>query len=147
MKIILLKDDKNLGNKGDVVNAKDGYARNFLIKNGIALEATKETMKILKKQKEEKEAEELRILNEAKALREKIEQVQLVIKSTVGDNGKLFGSITTKEIAEKLSKEIGVDIDKKKVDMESIKAVGNFEGKVKLHSKVQAAVHVIVTEK
>lgn len=147
MKLILLKDDKNLGKKGDVVNAKDGYARNFLIKNGIALEATAGNMKNLKRQQEEKEAKELEILNEAKALKEKIEQVQIVFKSTVGDNGKLFGSITNKDLSDKLEKETGIKIDKKKIEIGSIKALGNFTAKAKLHAKVQATINIIVTEK
>jgi len=147
MKLILLKDDKNLGKKGDIVNAKDGYARNFLIKNGIALEATAGNMKILKNQREAKEAKELEILNEAKSLKEKIEQVQIVFKSTVGDNGKIFGSITNKDLSDKLDKEIGIKVDKKKIEVESIKSLGSFTAKAKLHAKVQATINIIVTEK
>lgn len=147
MKVILLKDDKNLGKKGDVVNAKDGYARNFLIKNGVALEATPGNMKNLERQQAEKAAKDLEILNEAKALKEKIEQVQIVIKSTVGDNGKLFGSITNKDLAEKLEEISGIKIDKKKIDSDVIKSLGSFNGKVKLHPEVQATLNVIVTEK
>lgn len=146
MKVILMQDDKTLGKKGDIVNAKEGYARNFLFPKKIAVEATPANMKILENQKKLQEQKEQELLDEAKKLEEEIMKITLVIKTKSGENGKLFGSITTKEIAELLKETHNIDIDKRKLELEdSIKALGNYTVKVKLHSKVTAKLNVIVT--
>lgn len=146
MKVILLQDEKTLGKKGDVINAKEGYARNFLFPKKIAVEATPANMKVLENQKKLQEQKEQEILDEAKKLEEELLKITLVIKTKSGENGKLFGSITTKEIAELLKETHSIDIDKRKLELDdSIKALGNYTVKVKLHSKVTARLNVIVT--
>lgn len=146
MKVILLQDDKTLGKKGDVVNAKEGYARNFLFPKKVAIEATPANMKVLDNHKRVQEQKEQEILAEAKNLEEELLKITLVIKTKTGENGKLFGSITTKEIAELLKETHNIDIDKRKLELEdSIKTVGNYVVKVKLHSKVTAKLNVIIT--
>ncbi|MEL7648565.1 MAG: 50S ribosomal protein L9 [Sedimentibacter sp.] len=148
MKVILLEDVKNVGKKGQIINAKDGYARNFLFPKNLAIEANDSNMKNLEHAKKQKEAKELEILQEAKALEEKLSGVTVVIKTKTGENGKLFGSITTKEIAEILEKEHGYSFDKKKLELDdAIKSVGEYFVKVRLHPTVNAKVKVIVTEK
>jgi large subunit ribosomal protein L9 len=148
MKVILLKDVKNVGKKGTTINAKDGYARNFLFPKNLAIEANAVNLKNLERAKKQKEAEEEAIFKEAKALEEELAKITLVIKSKVGEHGKLFGSITTKEIADLLESENNISIDKRKFELdETIKSVGEYSVKVKLHSKVTAALKVVVTEK
>lgn len=148
MKVILLEDVKNVGKKGTIINAKDGYARNFLFPKNLAIEATDVNLKNLENAKKQKEAKEKEILEEAKRLEEKLMQLTIVIKTKTGENGKLFGSITTKELAEILEKDHGYAFDKKKLELDdAIKSVGEYFVKVKLHPTVNAKVKVIVTEK
>lgn len=148
MKVILLEDVKNVGKKGTIINAKDGYARNFLFPKNLAIEATDVNLKNLENAKKQKEAKEKEILEEAKKLEEKLMQITIVIKTKTGENGKLFGSITTKELAEILEKDHGFEFDKKKLELDdTIKSVGEYFVKVKLHPTVNAKVKVIVTEK
>jgi len=148
MKVILLEDVKNVGKKGTIINAKDGYARNFLFPKNLAIEATDVNLKNLENAKKQKEAKEKEILEEAKQLEEKLMQITIVIKTKTGENGKLFGSITTKELAEILEKDYGFVFDKKKLELDdTIKSVGEYFVKVRLHPTVNAKVKVIVTEK
>ncbi len=148
MKVILLEDVKNVGKKGNIINAKDGYARNFLFPKNLAIEATTVNLKNLENAKKHKEEKEKELLDEAKKLEEELMKITVVMKSKTGENGKLFGSITTKEIAEQLEKEHGFSFDKKKIDLEEpIKSVGEYSVKIKLHTMVNAKLKVIVTEK
>ncbi|KAF5028404.1 50S ribosomal protein L9 [anaerobic digester metagenome] len=148
MKVILLEDVKNVGKKGTIINAKDGYARNFLFPKNLAIEATDVNLKNLENAKKQKEAKEKELLEEAKQLEEKLMQITIVIKTKTGENGKLFGSITTKELAEILEKDHGFVFDKKKLELDdTIKSVGEYFVKVRLHPTVNAKVKVIVTEK
>jgi len=148
MKVILLEDVKNVGKKGALINAKDGYARNFLFPKNLAIEATTTNLRNLENSKKHQENKEKEIFEEAKKLEEELMKVTIVLKSKAGENGKLFGSITTKEIAENLEVEKGISIDKRKFELEeSIKSVGEYSVKVRLHPKVVAKIKVIVTEK
>lgn len=148
MKVILLQDVKNVGKKGQIINAKDGYARNFLFPKNLAIEATEINLKNLENAKKHKEEKEKEILEDAKALEEELLKKIIVIKTKTGENGKLFGSITTKEIADLLESEHGISIDKKKFELEeTIKSVGEYYAKIKLHPSVNAKLKVIVTEK
>lgn len=148
MKVILLEDVKNVGKKGSIINAKDGYARNFLFPKNLAIEATDVNLKNLENAKKQKEAKEKEAFEEAKRLEEKLMQITIVIKTKTGENGKLFGSITTKELAEILEKEHGFEFDKKKLELDdAIKSVGEYFVKARLHPMVNAKVKVIVTEK
>ena len=147
MKVILLDDVKNVGKKGEIINAKDGYAHNFLFPKKLAIEATTVNLKNLENAQKQKEAKEKEIFEEAKKLEEELMKITVVIKTKSGEQGKLFGAVKTKEIAEYIEKEHGFTIDKKKYDMEPIKSVGEYFAKIKLHPQVNAKVKVIVTEK
>lgn len=148
MKVILLEDVKNVGKKGDLINAKDGYARNFLFPKNLAIEATPTNLKNLENAKKHQEQKEKEIYDEAKKLEEELMKITIVLKSKAGENGKLFGSITTKEIAESLETEKNIAIDKRKFELDdAIKSVGEYTVKIRLHPKVVAKVNVIVTEK
>lgn len=146
MIVILLKDLKGTGKSGDVVKVSDGYARNMLIPKGIAKEATEGNVKNLEKQKQiaaDKKAEQ-KAAAEAKAA--ELAEKDVVIKAKGGEGGRLFGSITSKDIAEALAEQHNVKVDKKKIELKSpIKNEGQFTVKVKLFSEVNAEVKVVVT--
>lgn len=146
MIVILLKDVKGKGKAGDVVKVNDGYARNMLLPRGLAQEATEGNIRNLEKQKAI--AAEKRAAEEAKAREDKakLEDITLEIKSKGGDSGKLFGSITSKDIADALEAQEGIRIDKKKIDMPSpIKAAGESTVTIKLFTNVSAELKVHVT--
>lgn len=146
MKVILLKDVKGLGKEGDLVNSKDGYARNFLFPKNLAVEATPAN---LKKWEEKKQAEEDKRRGEQKdalQLKEKIEKLTVEIKAKGGTGGRLFGSITSQDIAAALSKQHKIDIDKRKIELkENIKTVGTTSVEVKLYAEISAKLNVNVT--
>lgn len=147
MKVILLEDVKSLGKKGEIVNVNDGYARNFILPKKLGLEANGKNLNDLKLKKanDEKVAQEQ--LEEAQALGKKIEagKVELAIK--VGEGGRTFGSVSTKEIAVAVKEQMGLDVDKKKVQLkDAIKTLGTHTVPVKLHQKVTAELKVVVKE-
>lgn len=145
MIVILLKDVKGTGKAGEVVKVSDGYARNMLLPKGLAKEATEGNIRNLEKQKEI--AEEKRAEQKAAAEKqaEKISNITLTIKSKGGDSGKLFGSITSKDIADALQKQENIKVDKKKIVLDSpIKQTGEAEVTVKLFSEVTATLKVNV---
>lgn len=147
MKVIFLQDVKGKGKKGEVKNVADGYAHNFLIKNGFAVEATAGNKKTLELQKK-KEAEHLQQeLEDAKQLKEVVENLTVDIKAKSGEGGRLFGSVTTKQIAEELKKTHGIKIDKRKMELpDGIRALGYTNVPVKLHNEVSATLKVHVVE-
>lgn len=147
MKVILLEDVKALGKKGEIVNVSDGYARNCILPKKLGLEATSKNLNDLKLKKanEAKVAQEQ--LEEAQALGKKIEagKVELAIK--VGEGGRAFGSVSSKEIAIAVKEQMGYDIDKKKIQLkDAIKTLGTHAVPVKLHQKVTVDLKVIVRE-
>ncbi len=146
MIVILIKDVKGTGKAGDVVKVSDGYARNMLLPKGLAREATDGNIRSLEKQKEiaaEKRAEQKAAAQETA---EKLEKVTLEIKSKGGESGKLFGSITSKDIAEALEKQEKIKVDKKKIEMSSpIKQAGQSTVTIKLFQEVSAELKVNVT--
>ena len=147
MKVILLEDVKSLGKKGEIVEVNDGYARNCLLKKKLGLEATGKNLNDLKlkKQHDDKVAQEN--LDEAKALAEKLGSAQVNLGIKMGEGGRSFGSVSSKEISEAAKKQLGYDIDKKKIQLiDAIKAPGTFEVSVKLHTKVTATLKVVVSE-
>jgi len=147
MKVIFLKDVKGKGKKGEVKNVPDGYAHNFLFKQGLAAEATAAAMSSLnaQKKKEEKQAEVE--LENAKELKEKIEKITVELLAKSGEGGRLFGSITSKQIAEELQKKHKIKIDKRKIEMEdAIRSLGVTKVPVKLHTEVTATLNVHVKE-
>ena len=140
MKVILLQDVKSLGKKGAMVEVNEGYARNFIIPKKLGMNDFK-----LRKAHEEKVAAEN--LADAKALAAELEKASVTVKIKVGEGGRTFGSVSTKEISDAIKSQLGKDIDKKKIVMkDSIKALGSFSVKVKLHPEVQAELAVKVEE-
>jgi len=147
MKVILLEDVKALGKKGQIVNVNDGYARNFILPKKLGLEANGKNLNDLKLQKANEEKVAQQILDEAKELGKKIEagKVELAIK--IGEGGRAFGSVSSKEIAVAVKDQMGYDIDKKKIQLkDAIKTLGTHTVPVKLHPKVTVELKVIVTE-
>ena len=145
MKVILLKDVKSLGKKGEIVNVNDGYARNFILPKKVGLEATGKNLNDLKLQKnnEKKVAEEN--LEAAKELAAELGAGKVELSIKVGEGGRTFGSVSSKEIAEAAKAQLGYDIDKKKIQMKDpIKAVGTTSVAIKLHPKVTAELKVVV---
>lgn len=145
MKVILTEDVPNLGKKGSVANVSDGYARNYLFPKNLAVEANKANMDKLNK---EKAAEEERIrheINEAKTLAKRLENIEVTLKVKAGENGKLFGSVTSKDIADAIKQQHGIDLDKRKIDLkDAIKTTGVFEMSVKLYQGIDADIKVRV---
>ena len=147
MKVILLEDVKSLGKKGQIVNVSDGYARNFVLPKKLGLEATSKNLNDLKLQKANEEKVAQQILDEAKELAKKVEAGKVEVKIKVGEGGRTFGSVSTKEIAVAVKEQMGYDIDKKKILLkDAIKTLGTHVVPVKLHQKVTAELKVIVTE-
>lgn len=147
MKIILLEDVKSLGKKGEIVNVSDGYARNFVLPKKLGIEATSKNLNDLKLQKANEEKVAKQILDEAKELATKVEAGKIEVKIKVGEGGRTFGSVSTKEIAIAVKEQMGYDIDKKKIQLkDAIKTLGTHVVPVKLHQKVTAELKVIVTE-
>ncbi|MDP8222143.1 MAG: 50S ribosomal protein L9 [Candidatus Lernaella stagnicola] len=147
MKVILSADVIDLGNIGEVVNVKDGYARNFLIPKGLAVEATTRNVARLQHEHTRIEAKMKRVMADAETLAKRIEQAQVRITAKVGEEERLFGSVTSAMIAEKLA-EAGLDIDRRKIQLaEPIRTTGVFTVTVKVHRDVNAEVKVWVTAK
>ena len=147
MKVILLEDVKTLGKKGEIVNVNDGYARNFILPKKLGLEATGKNLNDLKLQRahEEKRAKEL--LEAAQESARSLEGKAVVIKMKAGEGGKLFGSVSSKEIAAAYKEQHGLEIDKKKIQLsDPIRAFGSFEVPVKLHPQVTGTLKVNVQE-
>lgn len=148
MKIILLEDVKNVGKKDEIVDVSDGYARNFLLKKNLGKEASAGNVSALK----DSQAKAARIAQEeleaCKKEAEKIGEKTVKIKVKVGDNGKLFGAVSSKEIAEALKDQTGIEIDKKKLKLDdTIKTTGFYEVPVRLHREVTATLKVDVGAK
>ncbi|NLY67162.1 MAG: 50S ribosomal protein L9 [Tissierellia bacterium] len=147
MKVILLKDVKGLGKAGDLVKAKDGYARNFLIPKGLAVEATKSNLSKWEKDMELKRQKEKEEYEEALKLKEKIESITVEIKSKAGEGGKLFGSITSNDIARELKKQHNIDIDKRKIELkDNIKSLGTTDVIIRVYTELTATLKVKVIE-
>lgn len=147
MKVILLEDVKSVGKKGELVNASDGYARNFLFPKKLAVEATKSNLNDfeLKQKSEEKRKKEE--LEQAQQMAKELENKTVTVKVKTGENGKLFGSVTNKEVAEEIVKQTGMNIDKKKVSIgDPIKMVGERTAVIKLHPKVSAEITIKIVE-
>ena len=146
MKVVLKADVKGLGKKGELGNVSDGYARNVLFPRKLAAEANAQSMSELKNKED---AERYRIAPEtaaAKANAEKINGKTLKISAKAGQGGKLFGSVTSKEISEKLKAEFGITVDKRKISMEDIKTFGTYQAEIKLYTGISATVFVMVGE-
>ena len=145
MKVIFLKDLKGQGKKGDVKEVKDGYATNFLIRNNYAAPATSTGLKQLKKENEEKKLEENLQLKDCNELKNIIEKLKITIPVKTGDQGRVFGSVTSKQIVTELEKN-KIKIDKKKIEMDTLTTLGFHNIKIILHKEVTATLRVELIE-
>ncbi len=147
MEVVLLEDVKSLGKKGEVVKVNEGYARNFILPKKLGVEATPKNLNDLKLKKANQERIAAEQLAKAKELGEKLEKSSVTLSIKAGDNGKAFGSVSSKEIGKAIQEQLGLEIDKKKLVLpEPLKTFGNHEVPVKLHKDVTAKLTVKVVE-
>lgn len=147
MQVILLQDVKALGKKGEIVNVNDGYARNFILPKKLGVEATGKNLNDLKLQKANEEKVAQQLWDEAKELGAKLGAGKIELKIKVGEGGRAFGAVSTKEISAAIKEQMGYDVDKKKIQLkDAIKTLGTHDVAIKLHPKVTASLKVIVTE-
>ena len=147
MKVILLQDVKSLGKKDQIVEVSDGYARNMLLPKKLVMEATSKNLNDLKLKKAHEDKVAAEVLADAQALAAQIEKESITLSIKMGENGRTFGSISSKEIAEAIKSQLGHDIDKKKIVMkDAIKAPGTRTVGIKLHTKVTADLTVKIEE-
>lgn len=147
MEVILIKDVKGQGKKGDIIKVSDGYARNFLLPKGYAIEATEGSKKKLKQEKALQQRKKQQEIEKAQKLSDKISRMEVVLKVKAGENGKLFGSVTGKDIADALAKQHGIQIDKKKIVLENpIKNIGEFKVEIKVYPEISAELKVAIKE-
>lgn len=146
MDVILKEDIKGLGKKGEKVKVSDGYARNYLFPKGLASEANAQALNELKNREKAERYKQERELADARDAAGKLNGATIKIKANAGQNGKLFGSVTSKEIAEQIKESLGIETDKRKISIEEIKNYGTYEAEVKLHAGITAVVYVVVGE-
>lgn len=147
MKVILLEDVKSLGKKGEIVQVNDGYARNFILPKKLGLEATGKNLNDLKLQKNNEKKVAAENLAAAKELAKKIESGKVTLAIKIGEGGRAFGSVSSKEIALAVSEQLGLEIDKKKIQLkETIRTLGTHEVDVKVHPEVTAKIKVVIEE-
>lgn len=146
MKVILLADVKGIGKKGDIVNASDGYARNFLFPRKLAQEATDANVNVLNQKKESERRKKLAEIETAQALADKLKGKEVKISVKSGEHGRLFGSITSKDVADALNKQYNVNLDKKKIIVDTIRQLGTYEVEVKVYPEVSTKIKVAILE-
>lgn len=143
MKVILLKDVKNLGKKGDLVNSKDGYARNFLIPRKVAIEANEENLKNWEEEQKRLEEEEKERVAHFTEVKKELDKAKIVLTAKTGESDKLFGAITSNDIRAAIKDQLKIDIDKKKIDLkENIKTAGNHKVPIKLYTDINTELAV-----
>lgn len=148
MKVILLQDVKSVGKKGEIVNVSDGYARNFIFKKNLGVEVTSKNLNDLKLQKQNEEKVAAENLADAKAFAEELATKSIEVAIKAGQDGRVFGSVSTKEIATAAKEQLSYDLDKKKMQLkEPIKNIGTYMVPIRLHPKVTAELKVIVKGK
>lgn len=146
MKVILLQDVKAQGKKDQIVNVSDGYAKNFLFPKKLAIEANTDNLNKLKVKNDNATAKKEQEKNDAKELGEKLKKLTLNIKVKAGENGKIFGGVTSKEVSENLKTQYKIDIDKKKISLkDTIKAIGNYQVEIKLYEGISESLAIAVT--
>lgn len=144
MKVILLQDVKKQGKKDQIIDVSDGYARNFLIKNGLAVAATTTSRKALDRELDKRKQADDALVEECKGIAEKLKNTEVVIKVKTGEQDKVFGTVSSKQICEELAK-LGIKIDKKKINIEyPIDTLGTHKVKVGLHRKVEGEIKLTV---
>lgn len=144
MKVVLLADVKGLGKKGELCNASDGYARNFLFPKKLAIEADNSALNELKNREEAAAHHKQEEIKAAKEMASKLEGKTVVVKAKAGSNGRLFGSVTSKEIAAQIKDTLGVEIDRKKMSVADIKNFGEYTAEIKLYQGIVAKLTVSV---
>ena len=146
MKVVLLQDVKGHGKKGELCNVSDGYARNFLFPKKLAVEADNAALNELKNREQAAAHHKQEEINAAKATADALNGKEVIIKAKAGSNGKLFGSVTSKEIAAEIKNKLGIEIDKKKMSVADIKNFGEYTAEIKLYQGITAKINVKVTE-
>ncbi len=147
MKVILLQDVKSLGKKGQIVNVSDGYARNYVLPKKVGVEATDKNKNELKLQKQHEDKIAAEKLQEAKDLAAKLDKMTIEVRMRAGEGDRVFGSVSSKEIAEAAKKQLNIELDKKKIQVdEPIKGFGTYEVPIRLHTEVTGKLHVNVTK-
>lgn len=146
MKVILQQDVKNLGKKGELVNTSDGYARNYLFPRGLAIEANASAMNDFKNKENAKKFHKAEEIKAAEADAAKLNGKTVKLTAKAGANGKLFGSVTAKDISSAIKCELGIDVDKRKITVDDIKQFGSFEAEIKIYQGITAKIYVQVTE-
>ena len=146
MKVILKADVKSLGKKGELVNTSDGYARNYLFPKGLAVEANATAMNDFKNKEKAKEFHKAEEIKAANGVKELLDGKTVKLTAKAGANGKLFGSVTSKDVADAIKKEFSQDIDKRKIVMQDIKSFGTFQAEIKIYQGISANVFVQVSE-
>ena len=147
MKVILLQDVKSLGKKGQIVNVSDGYASNYVLPKKVGIEATDKNKNELKLQKQHEDKIAAEKLQEAKDLAAKLDKMTIEVRMRAGEGDRVFGSVSSKEIAEAAKKQLNIELDKKKIQVdEPIKGFGTYEVPIRLHTEVTGKLHVNVTK-
>lgn len=145
MKVILQQEVKKLGKKGDIIEVSEGYARNYLLPQKLAIPATNSNVNTAQQQKEAEQRKVQRALDEAKVMASQLSKVEVTLSVKTGEGGRMFGSVTAKDIADALAAQRGLDLDKRKIDLkEAIKNPGTFPVTIKIHPEVTAQIQVHV---
>ena len=145
MKVILQQDVKKVGSKGDVVEVSEGYGRNFLLPKKLAVEATAANLETAKQKANSAARKKQQAADEARLLAAQLEKVSVKVAVRTGDGGKLFGSVTGKDVADALAKEHGIDIDRRKISLKSeVTGAGEYEAVIKMHPEIQSTIRVLV---
>lgn len=147
MKVIMLQDLKKVGKKGDIVEVAEGYGRNFLIAKKYAVEATKQNLNVAQAQQKSAQRKKQQAADEARLMAAQLSQVEVTIPVRVGEGSRLFGSVTTKDIAQALKEQHNIDIDKRKIDVKTITCLGDFHATIKVHPEIASTIMVHVVEK
>lgn len=147
MKVILQKDVKDHGKKGQMVEVSDGYARNYLFPHNLAIPATADNLNVMKQQEKARQRKEEQEIAEANEIKKKLESCTVKIPASSGKSGKLFGSVTSKEVSEELKKQYDINIEKNRIVMDPIKTFGTFSVKCKLGHEISSTITVVTIEK
>ena len=145
MKVILQQDVKKVGSKGDIVEVSEGYGRNFLLPKKLAVEATAANLETAKQKANSAARKKQQATDEARLLAAQLEKVSVKVAVRIGEGGKLFGSVTGKDVADALAKEHGIDVDRRKISLKSeVTGVGEYEAVIKVHPEIQSTIRVLV---
>ena len=145
MKVILQQDVKKVGSKGDVVEVSEGYGRNFLLPKKLAVEATAANLETAKQKANSAARKKQQATDEARLLAAQLEKVSVKVAVRIGEGGKLFGSVTGKDVADALAREHGIDVDRRKISLKSeVTGAGEYEAVIKVHPEIQSTIRVLV---